>query len=204
MISSMPARPWWRSAVARWRGRALAPGLLLLAAAALTLLAGRWASVVYAEWRWHEAIGALDVYRSALMHDAAWRIATAVVAFAFAFLNLYALRRSIVSLVLLGVFLVMSVIVIALNLLTDAIYRMIDPRVSVPIAKGTSPAPTAEPEPLEEPPGWKSVFHGLRTAGNGWSGVMLPLANSCVPSLPRITAPASFRRRTLSASIAGT
>lgn len=33
--------------------------------------------------------------------------------------------------VLLGVFLVMSVIVIALNLLTDAIYRMIDPRVSV-------------------------------------------------------------------------
>ncbi|MET0905209.1 MAG: ABC transporter permease, partial [Tardiphaga sp.] len=31
----------------------------------------------------------------------------------------------------LGVFLVMSVIVIALNLLTDAIYRMIDPRVSV-------------------------------------------------------------------------
>jgi uncharacterized membrane protein (UPF0182 family) len=75
-------------------------GLVLLAAAALTLLAGRWASVVYAEWRWHEAIGALDVYRSALMHDAAWRIATAVVAFAFAFLNLYALRRSIVSLVL--------------------------------------------------------------------------------------------------------
>jgi peptide/nickel transport system permease protein len=33
--------------------------------------------------------------------------------------------------VLLGVFLVMSVMVIALNLLTDAIYRVIDPRVSV-------------------------------------------------------------------------
>jgi peptide/nickel transport system permease protein len=32
--------------------------------------------------------------------------------------------------VLLGVFLVMSVIVILLNLLTDAVYRMIDPRVS--------------------------------------------------------------------------
>jgi peptide/nickel transport system permease protein len=32
--------------------------------------------------------------------------------------------------VLLGVFLVMSVMVIALNLLTDAIYRVIDPRVS--------------------------------------------------------------------------
>ncbi len=31
--------------------------------------------------------------------------------------------------VLLGIFLVMSVIVIVLNLLTDAIYRLIDPRV---------------------------------------------------------------------------
>jgi uncharacterized membrane protein (UPF0182 family) len=74
--------------------------LLLLAAAALTLLAGRWASVVYAEWRWHEAIGALDVYRSALTHDLAWRTGTGIVAFVFAFVNLYALRRSIVSLVL--------------------------------------------------------------------------------------------------------
>jgi peptide/nickel transport system permease protein len=37
--------------------------------------------------------------------------------------------------VLLGVFLVMSVIVILLNLLTDAVYRMIDPRVS---ARATS------------------------------------------------------------------
>ncbi|MDB5685728.1 MAG: transporter permease, partial [Rhizorhabdus sp.] len=32
--------------------------------------------------------------------------------------------------VLLGVFLVMSVLVIVLNLLTDTIYRVIDPRVS--------------------------------------------------------------------------
>jgi peptide/nickel transport system permease protein len=33
--------------------------------------------------------------------------------------------------VMLGIFLVMSVIVIMLNLLTDAIYRVIDPRVSM-------------------------------------------------------------------------
>ena len=59
--------------------------LMLLAAAALTLLAGRWASVAYAEWRWYEAIGALEVYRSALAHDAAWRVGTGVAAFAFAF-----------------------------------------------------------------------------------------------------------------------
>ncbi len=65
-------------------------------------------------------------------------------------------------------------------------------------------AATAAPEPLDEPPGWYFGFHGLSTAGNGWSGVIAPLANSCVPSLPRMTAPASFRRRTVSASIAGT
>ena len=33
--------------------------------------------------------------------------------------------------VMLGIFLVMSVIVIMLNLVTDAIYRLIDPRVSM-------------------------------------------------------------------------
>ncbi len=33
--------------------------------------------------------------------------------------------------VMLGIFLVMSVIVIMLNLLTDAIYRLIDPRVAL-------------------------------------------------------------------------
>ena len=29
---------------------------------------------------------------------------------------------------------------------------MIEPQVSLPMAKGTTPAPTAEPEPLDEPP----------------------------------------------------
>jgi peptide/nickel transport system permease protein len=33
--------------------------------------------------------------------------------------------------VMLGIFLVMSVIVIMLNLLTDVIYRLVDPRVSM-------------------------------------------------------------------------
>ena len=37
----------------------------------------------------------------------------------------------------------------------------IEPQVSDPIAKGTSPAPTAEPEPLEEPPDHASIFHGF-------------------------------------------
>ena len=74
--------------------------LALLVAVALALVAGRWASVIFAEWRWFDALGALPVYRSKLMHEVAWRAGAASVAFVFAFLNLFALRRSIVSLVL--------------------------------------------------------------------------------------------------------
>src|SRR5438445_2586634 len=38
----------------------------------------------------------------------------------------------------------------------------IEPDVSEPIANGTSPAPTAAPEPLDDPPDQCSMFHGLR------------------------------------------
>lgn len=74
--------------------------LVLLVAVALALVVGRWASVIYADWQWFDALGALPVYRSKLMHEVAWRAGAASVAFVFAFLNLFALRRSIVSLVL--------------------------------------------------------------------------------------------------------
>src|SRR5882672_1600201 len=38
----------------------------------------------------------------------------------------------------------------------------IDPDVSEPMAKGTRPAPTAEPDPLDDPPDQCSRFQGLR------------------------------------------
>src|SRR5919201_2939205 len=38
----------------------------------------------------------------------------------------------------------------------------IEPEVSEPIANGTRPAPTAAPEPLEDPPDHRSRSHGLR------------------------------------------
>src|SRR5216117_3909626 len=38
----------------------------------------------------------------------------------------------------------------------------IEPDVSEPIAKGTRPAPTAAPDPLDDPPDQRSVFQGLR------------------------------------------
>lgn len=73
---------------------------VLVVSVALTLVVGRWASTVYADWTWYAAMGALPLYRSALMHTVAWRVGAGVAAFGFAFANLYALRRSIVSLVL--------------------------------------------------------------------------------------------------------
>src|SRR5881628_1181174 len=38
----------------------------------------------------------------------------------------------------------------------------IEPDVSEPIAKGTRPAPTAEPDPLDDPPDQCFLFQGLR------------------------------------------
>lgn len=74
--------------------------LVLAVAAGLVLVLGRWVSVIFADWEWFASLGALPVYRSQLVHQAAWRAGAGMAAFIFAFLNLYALRRSIISLVL--------------------------------------------------------------------------------------------------------
>src|SRR5205085_11091533 len=67
----------------------------------------------------------------------------------------------------------------------------IDPPVSDPSAIGTSPAATAAPEPLEEPPVKCARSHGLRAGGHGRSKDGPPCANSWVASLPMRIAPAS-------------
>ncbi len=79
-----------------------------------------------------------------------------------------------------------------------------DPPVSVPSANGNSPAQTPAPEPEDDPPGWWPGFHGLRAGGNGKSKLGPPIANSCVDSLPRITAPAWRNLDTTTASDAAT
>ena len=73
---------------------------LALAGVALFLLMGRAISGVYAERAWFAAMGALPVFRSKMAHEAAMHGAAAAAGFTFAFANLYAVRRSIVSLVL--------------------------------------------------------------------------------------------------------
>src|SRR5919112_266534 len=67
----------------------------------------------------------------------------------------------------------------------------IEPPVSEPSAAGTSPAASAAPDPLEEPPVKCSRFQGLRAGGHGRSKHGPPVANSCVESLPMKTPPAA-------------
>ncbi|HLA89169.1 MAG TPA: UPF0182 family protein [Gemmatimonadaceae bacterium] len=74
--------------------------LLSLAALALLLVVGRFLAAGYAEWTWFASMGALPLYRSRLVHETALRGGAALVAFLFVFANLYAVRRSIVSLVM--------------------------------------------------------------------------------------------------------
>jgi uncharacterized membrane protein (UPF0182 family) len=77
--------------------RALA---LLGAALAVALVAGRLLAGSYAEWAWLDALGAGALYRARFAALTLLRGGFFVFAFVFAFANLLAMRRSIVSLVL--------------------------------------------------------------------------------------------------------
>src|SRR5207237_1661812 len=65
------------------------------------------------------------------------------------------------------------------------------PPVSVPMAPSTKPAARATPLPLLDPPGTCSGFQGLRAGLSRCPGGCRPKANSCVLSLPSMTAPAA-------------
>ena len=79
----------------------------------------------------------------------------------------------------------------------------IDPPVSVAIETGVSAAATAAAAPPLEPPGIRSVAHGLRVGPYAECSVDEPMANSSQFVLPTITAPASSRRVTTVASYGG-
>ena len=74
--------------------------LLLAVSVAAILFIGRGIAAIYGEWTWYGAMGALPVYRMRLWYEWGQRAAAAAAAFAFALPNFYAVRRSIVSLVL--------------------------------------------------------------------------------------------------------
>lgn len=74
--------------------------LIALLVAAIALLAGRALAQVYTDYLWYASVGAADVWRARFVSLSLLRIGCAVVATLFVFANLYAVRQSVVSLVL--------------------------------------------------------------------------------------------------------
>src|SRR5215831_20454597 len=81
---------------------------------------------------------------------------------------------------------------------------LIEPPVQEPSEPMHSPAATAVPEPLLEPPGIWARFQGLRASGKPHVGSGPPRANSCIASLPSRMLPAASRRTVVVASSLGT
>lgn len=73
--------------------------LLSLGAAAVLLIVGRAVAAVYADYLWYEALGAVALWKTRMAAVAILRGGSFIVATLFAFVNLYAVRRSVVSLV---------------------------------------------------------------------------------------------------------
>src|SRR4051812_9053739 len=82
--------------------------------------------------------------------------------------------------------------------------RRMEPPVSEPVPPRMTPAATAAAVPEEEPAVDRVVSQGLRGGGQGRSKDGPPLANSCVASLPSITAPPAAQDATAAASRTGT
>lgn len=74
--------------------------LVLLLAAAGTLIAGRWIAGLYADWAFYDALGANALWAKRIWYMALWRGGSFLVALTIVFANLYAVRQSVVSLVL--------------------------------------------------------------------------------------------------------
>ncbi|MDB4883229.1 MAG: hypothetical protein JWL95_1995 [Gemmatimonadetes bacterium] len=71
-----------------------------IAAVALLLALGRWGSERYTDYLWYASLGAQDVWRAQwLMSTTLW-VGSFLAAAAFAFVNFYTVRQSVVSLVL--------------------------------------------------------------------------------------------------------
>ena len=72
----------------------------------------------------------------------------------------------------------------------------IEPPPSEPVASGTSPAARAAADPPDEPPGVRSVSHGLRVMPKSRLDVSALAPSSGVLVLPTTTQPAARRRAT--------
>jgi hypothetical protein len=73
---------------------------VIVAGLALTLLVGRGIARIYADYLWYASLGYGDVWRAKIGALIALRVICALAATLFVFANLYAVRQSVVSLVL--------------------------------------------------------------------------------------------------------
>ena len=74
--------------------------LLALAVAAIVLLGGRALATVYVEYRWYEAMGATSLWRAQTLTTVVVGTLSAIAGTLLVFANLYAVRYSVISLVL--------------------------------------------------------------------------------------------------------
>ncbi|MEX2153893.1 MAG: UPF0182 family protein, partial [Gemmatimonadaceae bacterium] len=74
--------------------------LMVVAGVALTLLVGRGIAQIYTDYLWYASLGAVDVWRAKYASLIALRLVCGIAATLFVFANLYAVRQSVVSLVL--------------------------------------------------------------------------------------------------------
>src|SRR5215467_11623600 len=73
--------------------------MVALVAAAVLLVAGRELAGIYSDYLWYDSLGAEKLWAARIGAEATIRITSAALAGLFAFANLYAVRQSIVSLV---------------------------------------------------------------------------------------------------------
>jgi uncharacterized membrane protein (UPF0182 family) len=79
-------------------GRRVLVGAVIITA--LVLLVGRWSAAVYTDYLWYVSLGARDVWAAKVGTTTVLTVASFAIASLFAFVNLYAVRQSVVSLVL--------------------------------------------------------------------------------------------------------
>ena len=92
-MATEPGREGVRVAGRRWV-------LLLIAGLALTLLLGRGIAQIYTDYLWYASLGTAELWRAKFTSLVILRLACGIAATLFVFANLYAVRQSVVSLVL--------------------------------------------------------------------------------------------------------
>lgn len=126
----------------------------VLATAAVVLVLGRWSTGVYTDYLWYESLGAASLWRARLATVLVLWVTSFTVASLFAFANLWAVRRSVVSLVLprrianveigeevpgryllFAVFLLSFVVGVALALPSSAWSRALLPQIGQPFGE---------------------------------------------------------------------